>query len=376
MKSNAKGKKLKATAKPSPLPWKDILTSLEEAVVVIDDRGRVSFLNQAAESLTGISALQIQGQTYQQVFKRNPWVVDMVEKSQLPQRSSTRGEGEFHTPPWNQRPVSLMVSPLQDPNGQRGGSILLLRDLTYQRQMEEQLKRSDRMALLGTLAAGLAHEIKNPLGGIKGASQLLKKEVPQQPSLMEYTDIIVREVHRIDALMEQLLDLCRPQKLHLIPLNIHEVLDHVLALEGQVLSGSHLQIKKNFDPSLPPVLGHRDRLIQVFLNLVKNAHQAIKGNGEITLTTRMETDYHIRGEGSLGDKFIRVTIADNGPGINEEQLSQIFSPFFTTKSNGTGLGLAICHRIIKEHGGYIGVETFEGEGAAFRVSLVVADQAL
>ena len=369
------GKQTKEEKRVSPLSWKNILTSLEEAVVVVDQRGDVSFLNQAAEILTGMSALQIQGQSYRLVFKRNPWLIEMVEKSQLPQHSSTRGDGDFVTQRWSQLPVSLMVSPLQDQSGNQGGSILLLRDLSYQRHMEEQLKRSDRLAQLGTLAAGLAHEIKNPLGGIKGASQLLKKDVAQEPSLVEYTDIIVREVNRINQLMEQLLDLSRPLKLHLIPLNIHEILGHVLILEKQAIADSKVSVNKNFDPSLPPVLGNRDRLIQVFLNLVKNALQAMKTNGQLTITTRMETDYHIREAGNLGGKFIRVNIEDSGPGIEEKDLSHIFSPFFTTKSNGTGLGLAICHRIIKEHGGFIGVETFEGEGAAFRVSLVVADTA-
>ncbi len=358
----------------SPLSWKNILTSLEDAVVVINQRGRVSFLNQAAESLTGISALQIQGQPYSRVFKRNPWLIEMVEKCQLPQHSSARGEGDFVTQRWSQLPVSLMVSPLQDQFGKEGGSILLLRDMTYQKQMEEQLNRSDRLALLGTLAAGLAHEIKNPLGGIKGASQLLKKEMVQETSLVEYTDIIVREVNRIDQLMEQLLDLSRPSKLHLIPLNIHEILGHVLFLENQAISSGKVVVDKNFDPSLPPVLGDRDRLIQVFLNLVKNALQAMNEEGKLTITTRMETAYHIREVGSTGGQFIRVDIEDNGPGIKKEHLSHIFSPFFTTKNRGTGLGLATCHQIIKEHGGFIGVETFEGDGAAFRVSLVVAHE--
>jgi two-component system nitrogen regulation sensor histidine kinase GlnL len=365
----------KEEARVSPLSWKNILTSLEDAVVVINQRGRISFLNQAAESLTGISALQIQGQPYSRVFKRNPWLMEMVEKCQLPQHSSARGEGDFVTQRGIQLPVSLMVSPLQDQFGNEGGSILLLRDMTYQKQIEEQLKRSDRLALLGTLAAGLAHEIKNPLGGIKGASQLLKKEMAQETSLVEYTDIIVREVNRIDQLMEQLLDLSRPYKLHLTALNIHEILGHVLFLENQAISSGKVVVDKNFDPSLPPVLGDRDRLIQVFLNLVKNSLQAMNGEGKLTITTRMETAYHIREVGNTGGKFIRVDIGDNGPGIKKEHLSHIFSPFFTTKNRGTGLGLATCHQIIKEHGGFIGVETFEGEGAAFRVSLVVAHEA-
>lgn len=358
---------------PSPLSWQNILASLEDAVVVIDPDGRISYLNQAAEVLTGSSAVQIQQQPYRQVFKRNPWLLDMVKKSQPPGDSSTRAEGDFITRYGHLVPVTLAVSPLQDRYGKDWGSILLIRDITHQKEIEEQLNRSDRLAFLGTLAAGLAHEIKNPLGGIKGASQLIRHDLTGQPSLLEYTDIIIREVDRINLLMEQLLDLSRPRKLHLDSLNIHELLDHVLFLEKQSLADGKVVLRKNFDPSLPPVRGDRAQLIQVFLNLVKNSLEAMNGSGCITITTRMETAFHIKGPGTDGGKLIRVDIEDDGPGIKQEHLPHIFSPFFTTKSNGTGLGLAQCHRIIKEHGGLIRVVTCEGKGAAFRVSLVMAD---
>ncbi len=359
----------------SLLSWQSILTSLDDAVIVIDPTANVSFFNQAAEILTGASAQHLLQQPYQQVFKRNPWLLEVVEKSQPPYDSSTRAEGDYITPRGHSVPISLAVSPLQDQYGKDWGSILLMRDITHQKEIEEQLKCSDRLALLGTLAAGLAHEIKNPLGGIRGASQLIRHEVSRDPSLVQFTDIIIREVDRINQLMEQLLDLSRPRKLYLDALNIHALLDHVLFLERQAIESGAVVIKKNFDPSIPPVRGDRAQLIQVFLNLIKNAIEAMNGSGCLTVTTRVETDYHIRGPESDGGKFIRVDIEDDGPGIEKEHLSHIFAPFFTTKSNGTGLGLATCHRIIKEHGGLIRVETCEGEGSAFRVSLVMADQA-
>lgn len=358
---------------PPPPSWQNILTSLEDAVVVIDSRGNVFFLNQAAEVLNGTSAHKMLQQCYREVFRKNPWLIEMVAKSQPPGDSSTRAEGDFITPRGRVVPVSLAVSPLQDQTGNGWGSILLLRNLTHQREMEEQLKRSDRLALLGTLAAGLAHEIKNPLGGIKGASQLIRQEVSAEPSLLEFTDVIIREVDRINQLMEQLLDLSRPRKLYLDPLNIHALLDHVLFLERHAFTDGGVVIRKNFDPSLPPVRGDRGQLIQVFLNLVKNSLEAMNGKGCLTVTTRMETDYHFRGPASHGGKLIRVDIEDDGPGIKREDLAHIFSPFFTTKKNGTGLGLATCHGIVEEHGGLIRVESSEGKGAAFRVSLVMAD---
>ncbi|MFQ5904098.1 MAG: nitrogen regulation protein NR(II), partial [Candidatus Binatia bacterium] len=176
-----------------------------------------------------------------------------------------------------------------------------------------------------------------------------------------------------NLLIEQLLDLSRPAKLNLVSLNIHELLDDVLLLERETVQEGRVVVRKHFDPSLPPIRGDRAQLTQVFLNLVKNAFQAMDGQGCLTITTRIETDFHIREQGKERGKFIWVDIEDNGTGIKDENLPHIFSPFFTTKNNGTGLGLAICYRIIKEHGGLIRVESREGNGATFKVSLLVAD---
>ncbi len=360
---------------PQPrISWENILTSLEDGVIVVDQEDKVAFFTQAAEVLTDFSASQALQQRYSTLFKRNPWLVDLVKKSQPPQQSSTRGEGDFITQYGRSVPVSLTVSSLQDRYGNSFGTILLLRDLTRRRELEEDLKRSDRLAMLGTLAAGLAHEIKNPLGGIKGAGQLLRRSGASDPSLLVYTDIIIREVDRVNLLIEQLLDLSRPANLNLAPLNIHELLDHVLLLEKQIFEAHQVVVKTYFDPSLPPVLADQAQLTQVFLNLVKNAAEAIKDQGCLTITTRIETDLHVREFGKERGKFIWVLIEDDGAGIKEDDLPRIFSPFFTTKNSGTGLGLAICYRIIKEHGGLIRVQSREGQGTIFKVSLLVANE--
>lgn len=358
---------------PFPISWENILTSLEDGVIVVDPHGKISFFNQAAEILTDISATQALQQPYARLFKKNCWLTDMVKKSQPPQQSGTRGEGELVTQRGRQVPVNLTVSPLQDRYGRSLGSILLLRDLTHRKEMEEDLKRADRLAMLGTLAAGLAHEIKNPLAGIKGAAQLMRRESDRNPSITQYTDIVIREVDRVNLLIEQLLDLSRPAKLNLSSLNIHELLDDVLLLESQAVPGQKVVVHKNYDPSLPAIRGDRGQLTQLFLNLVKNAFQAMNGQGCLIITTRIETDFHIREQGKDRGKFIWVDIEDDGVGIKEENLSHIFSPFFTTKNNGTGLGLAICYRVVREHSGLIRVESREGKGTTFRVSLLVAD---
>jgi two-component system, NtrC family, nitrogen regulation sensor histidine kinase GlnL len=358
---------------PSEISWEQIINNLEDGVVNVDQDGKVVFLNEAAEVLSGISSGRALQQPLQQIFKQEPWLIDLVKKTRPPRQESARGEGDLSTRWGRKKPVSVTASPLQDRHGHFLGSILLIRDIKHRRELEEDLKRADRLVMMGTLAAGLAHEIRNPLGGIKGAAQLLRRSIDAQSSLREYTDIMVREVDRVNQLIEQLLDLSRPPQLILAPVNIHEILDDVLLLEGQAVAGKEISIKKNFDPSLPPIRGDRAQLTQVFLNLVKNAFQAMEQAGTLTITTRLETDFHIRGQGTTRNRFIWVDVADEGAGINEEDLPHIFSPYFTTKNGGTGLGLALCYRIIKEHGGLIRVESLEGKGTNFKVSLMVAD---
>ena len=369
---------MKASSQPkrrttTQISWEQILTNLDDGVVAVDPDGRITFFNEAAEVLTEVSSAAAAAQPFERIFKREPWLVDLVRRTYPPRQKRARGEGDFVTRWGGKIPVSVTVSPLQDRHGHFVGTILLLRDIKHRRELEEDLKRADRLVLIGTLAAGLAHEIRNPLGGIKGAAQLLRRSADGNPSMREYTDIMIREVDRVDQLIEQLLDLSRPAQLTLAPVNIHEILEDVLLLEGQTVGDRDIQIRKRFDPSLPPIRGDRAQLTQVFLNLVKNAFQAMERGGTLTITTRVETDYHIRGQDTGPNRFIWVDLADEGGGIREEDLAHIFSPFFTTKINGTGLGLATCYRIIKEHGGTIRVESTEGKGSTFKVSLVVAD---
>ena len=369
---------MKASSQPkrrttTQISWEQILANLDDGVVAVDPEGKITFFNEAAEVLTEISSVAAAAQPFEQIFKREPWLVDLVKRTHPPRQKRARGEGDFVTRWGKKIPVSVTVSPLQDRHGHFVGTILLLRDIKHTKELEEDLKLADRLVLIGTLAAGLAHEIRNPLGGIKGAAQLLRRSADSNASVREFTAIMIREVDRVDLLIEQLLDLSRPAQLTLAPVNIHEILEDVLLLEGQTVNDREIHIRKRFDPSLPPIRADRAQLTQVFLNLVKNAFQAMERSGALTITTRVETDYHIRGQDTGPNRFIWVDLADEGGGIRDEDLPHIFSPFFTTKINGTGLGLATCYRIIKEHGGTIRVETTEGKGSTFKVSLVVAD---
>ena len=354
------------------LSWEQILANLDDGVIVVDAIGKIIFFNEASELLTDISSATAVGQAWTQIFKRESWLLDLAGRTRPPRQTRARGEGDLINRWGKKIPVSATVSPLQDAEGNDGGAVILLRDIRRRKELEEDISRADRLALIGTLSAGLAHEIRNPLGGIKGAAQLLRRTLDDASPMRDFTDIIIRETDRVNQLIAQLLDLSRPAQLELAPLNIHEVLEDVLLLESQAMGDKELHIKKWFDPSLPPILGDRAKLTQVFLNLVKNAFEAMQ-QGTVSVTTRLETDYHVRGRGTGSNRFIWVDVADEGSGIGEEELAHIFSPFFSTKNSGTGLGLATCYRIVKEHGGTIRVESAKGDGSVFRVSLLVAD---
>jgi two-component system nitrogen regulation sensor histidine kinase GlnL len=230
------------------------------------------------------------------------------------------------------------------------------------------------LARLGGLVAGLAHEVKNPLGGIKGAAQLLAKRFADQCEVGEYTGVMIREIDRLSRLVEQLLTLGAPPAPAPQPLNVHKIIHEVLALQASELAAKQIVVRQEIDPSLPDVRGDEAQLTHVFLNLVKNAMEAMSEHGTLTITTRMETNFHIlrrtAGDGGAGlGKFLRVEMADTGPGFPENDVERVFEPFFSTKPRGSGLGLAICQRIVAAHGGDIRVENRRGGGAVVTVTL-------
>jgi len=356
---------------PRP-PWVDVLASLEDGVVVLDATGRIADLNPAAEQLLGVSNPQAIGMEVGQLgaSRRNDWLGELARGTLREGAARRHGEGILVSRS-GEAPVSAACAPVFDGDGGLSGVVLVLHDLSLQRTLEATASRADRLAALGTVALGLAHEIKNPLGGIKGAAQLLRSAVTD-PDLVRCTEIIVREVERLDGLVEQLRELSVPPQLQLEPVNIHRVLNSVLSLERQAPDWGTIALRTAFDPSLPPVRGDRAQLTQVFLNLVKNALEALAGAGELAVSTRLEAGFHIRRRSGRA-RFLSVLVEDSGPGIPEEHRAQLFSPFFTTKSRGSGLGLTLCHRIITQHGGTITHEPRPTGGASFRVTLPVSE---
>src|SRR5262245_35030586 len=360
--------------------WEHILASIEEGLIIIDQEERVVFFNPTAEHLTGLSHTQVWHHPYTEVFAANPWVAKIVQRTLVFGNSRTAGEGEIQSRARRTTLVRLTCSPIFNSGDSRLGLILVLHDLSHQRELAEEVQREDRLAHLGLVAAGLAHEIKNPLAGIRGAAQLLQGRVSNDQSAVEYTAVMIREIDRLSGLLGQLLQLAAGPRLELQPVNVHKVLTEVLLLEREA-APSGVKILTHFDPSLPGVSGDEAQLAQVFRNLIKNGLQALVGcrGGMLTISTRMATDFHlVRSEDQGGRKtarrgrFLSIDFADNGPGIPPERLPHLFTPFFTTKSRGTGLGLAISQRIVAQHGGTIRVDSTPGQGTLFHVYLPVA----
>ena len=378
--------RVKKLAVLPPLPdfpadsWEHILASLEEGIIIIDQEERIAFFNPTAEHLTGLSHSQVWHRPYTEVFAANPWVAEIVQRTLVFGHSRTAGEGDVQSRTRRTTPVRLTCSPIFNGGDARLGLILVLHDLSHQRELAEEVQREDRLAHLGLVAAGLAHEIKNPLAGIRGAAQLLQGRVSHDHSAVEYTAVMIREIDRLSELLGQLLQLAAGPRLELRQVNVHKVLTEVLLLEREA-APSGVKIFTQFDPSLPVVSGDEAQLAQVFRNLIKNGLQALVGcrGGMLTISTRMATDFHlVRLKEQAGRKaarrgrFLSIDFADNGPGIAPERLPQLFTPFFTSKSRGTGLGLAVSQRIVAQHGGTIRVESTPGQGALFHVYLPVA----
>lgn len=357
--------------------WEHILASLEEGIIITDRAERITFFNPVAEQLTGLSRTQVLHHPYTEIFTVNPWVVEIIQRTLVSGHSRAAGEGELYDRYRRTTPVRLTCSPIFNGSNTPLGLILVLHDLSHQKELAEEVQREDRLVQLGVVAAGLAHEIKNPLAGIRGAAQLLQGRVGHDSSALEYATVMIREIDRLSSLLTQLLELSTPStKLELLPVNVHKVLTDVLLLEGRATTGG-VKLVTHFDPSLPDVLGDEARLAQVFRNLIKNGVQALSGHrgGVVTISTRMATAFHILRSAhpsARRGRFLSIDFADNGPGIMAEHLPRLFTPFFTTKSQGVGLGLALSQQIIAQHGGTIRVESAPGQGALFHVYLPVA----
>ncbi len=347
-----------------------ILENIDRAVIAFDQEGKVTLFNPAAETLTESSARQMLGQDYRDLFKQQETLLYLVKVALEEGRPITDDESLYmHRASSAPLPVNAYTTPIFSKGGNQNGAVMIIRDLSRVKELEDTLRRADRLSMLGTLAAGLAHEIKNPLGGIKGAAQLLSMELSEESSLLDYTRIMVKEAERINFIIEELMDLSNPREPEIGDVDLTKTLNDIVLLQKEATRGQNIQFKMKLDPSIPPVQGDEGLLTRLFLNLIKNAREAIAHEGEVVIETKIVASYHMTGPNRRSSPMVGISISDTGCGIEKDQLDRIFTPYFTTKSKGSGLGLAISQKIIEDHNGLLKIDSTPGEGTTFTISL-------
>jgi two-component system nitrogen regulation sensor histidine kinase GlnL len=347
-----------------------VFENIDRGVIALDQSGRVILFNPAAETYLDRAARHVLGRHYTELFAGQEALLYLVKAALQDGRSITDDESI-----WLQRPkaaplpVSVYAAPIFAKHGKQEGAVLIVRDLSRVRELEETLRRADQLAMLATLAAGLAHEIKNPLGGIKGAAQLLAMELGDDSPLREYTRVMVKETERINGIIDELMDLGRPRPAVMGEVNLAKILGDIILLQKEAARGQSIDFILNLDPSIPPVHGDENLLTRLLLNLVKNAREAIDHGGRIEVECRISAEYHLTTPGNRPSPLVVVRIRDTGCGISPEELERIFTPYYTTKTKGSGLGLAICQKIVEDHRGLLKITSTPGEGTEISVWL-------
>lgn len=360
---------------PPLLPMEPVLTALvldniDRAVIALAADGRVTLFNPAAEAYLGRAARHALGRHYEDLFSGQDALLYLVRAALQDGRSITDDESIFlQRPKAVPLPVSVYAAPIFSKRGEQDGAVMIVRDLTRVRELEETLRRADQLAMLATLAAGLAHEIKNPLGGIKGAAQLLAMELQEDSPLREYTRVMVKETERINGIIEELMDLGKPRPAEMGEVNLAKILGDIVLLQKEAGRGQNIDFVLSLDPSIPPVHGDEGLLTRLFLNLVKNAREAIARSGRVEIETKVSAEYHMTTPGNRPSPLVVVRVRDTGCGISPEEIERIFTPYYTTKSKGSGLGLAICQKIVEDHRGFLKLSSTPGEGTEISVWL-------
>ena len=342
-----------------------VLSALPDPVLVVDADGFVRFVNFAAQQFFDAGEAMLIDRPLAELVPQDSPVLALAGQVIHQNNSMSEYGVVLETPRIGYRQVTVTVAPMGDPPRL---VVVSLREVSIARRIDNQLTHRNAARSVSAMAAMLAHEVKNPLSGIRGAAQLLEQSVGDQDR--QLTRLICDEADRIVGLVNRMEVFSDGAKIDRRPVNIHGVLERVRRLAQ---SGFARQVRfvERYDPSLPPVHGDHDQLVQVFLNLVKNAAEAVPAdNGEIVLSTayRRGVSLALPGIGSRIHLPLAITVQDNGNGVPDDLREHLFDPFVTTKKNGSGLGLALVAKIVGDHGGVIEFES-RAKRTTFSVSL-------
>jgi PAS domain S-box-containing protein len=344
----------------------NILASLPSGIVTVDLEGRVVTLNPAAELMTGYFAGEVAGRYCTEVFAHTPELAELLMETLANHVAAVDVSLTLRRRDGRGLPVELGVSPLRGSEGKELGVIAIVRDLTRVRQLEDRLRRSDRLAAVGELAAGLAHKIKNPLTPLLTFSRRLTRKFDDADFREKFQTVVPRELERINGIVEGLLALARPARLAFKPVRLPALLERAVELYGARIETQRVEVQRQYGRDLPTIWADPEALYQALVDLVTNALDAMPNGGRLVL----RAGWSHGGDALPGRaRRVAVEIEDSGVGIASHDVDRIFDPFFSTKEGGTGLGLALTHRIVEDHGGSIDVRSTPGAGTTFRLLL-------
>ncbi len=334
---------------------KAVVEDIPTGIILVDNKEKVVKVNKFAAQILGYTAKEIRGKKLTKVLgvdESSPFR-DVLQKG----KSVKRAELMAKRKDGKEIPIGFSASPVRDIKGEIVGGLLIFRDLTEIKEMEQHLRRQDRLAALGEMSAGMAHEIKNPLAAIKAGVQFIGKNFPDGSKEKEWVYLIVKEINRIDRIVKDMISYARRPPLRRTWCDIRIPIKHALGIAREAAMDKKLIIEEEYIGDIPKVYVDEDQMTEVLTNLLLNAIDAVKEKGRVKISARMV------------DNNLEITVEDTGEGIPPENLDKIFNPFFTTKKGGTGLGLSITHRIVQEHGGKIKVESEVGKGT--KVTLII-----
>jgi two-component system sensor histidine kinase HydH len=333
----------------------NLVENMPIGLVAIDSEGNVMSLNQAAEAAFHCKAPEVVGKKDSDVLPR-----ELMEVVGTLKAGKTIIETEIDCTGEEGKtlPLEVIASLLKGDNNAFLGYVLLFRDMTEVRHLKKEIARSRHLASLGSLAAGVAHEIRNPLSSIKGFATYFKERYRDNPEDGKTADIMVQEVERLNRVIGQLLEFARPVAIDRKPSSLQKVTQHALKMIERDAREKRVTISSELPADIPEVMMDADKIKQVLLNLFLNALEAMQQGGTLTITLARN-----------GAHAVRLTVADTGPGIDQKDLPHIFDPYFTTKASGTGLGLAIVHKIVEAHDGEVRVVSVPGTGTSVMIVL-------
>jgi len=342
-----------------------IIQSIGSGIIIAEMDDTITYINRSGEKILSYSKGELIGKPFS-IFglrEKHSAIHSLLDN---PDDHDTRKEGWMRRKDHTEFPVGFTINNHLNIRGETIGKIVIFRDLTNVYKIQEEILRMDRLVSLGQLASGIAHELRNPLAGIKTTAQALSEEMPKDDSRREYLNRITKEIDRLNELLKTFFSFAKPQKLNLVHCQIQDIVNEIIPFLIKEIADKGIRFVETYHPQLPKIKVDKNQMYQVFLNLFLNAIQAMPNGGELKIEAGPMISNTLDG---FKQNFVKIVVSDKGRGIPPHIVHKIFDPFFTTKPKGIGLGLSITYQIIKQHGGTIKVESEWEKGTSFVISL-------